>query len=133
MADIAVLDASDDGASAMDEMDDIGEQPDIPEFRILEAGDQVYDLADETEARQAEDMLQQKREALNERQLLQYEGKATQFGLGGRSELLYDQVRARLAVRYHEGKHDMTWEEQHDAAEKVVRVRAIQTRARWSK
>ena len=54
------------------------------------------------------------------------------FGIGGRSELLYDQVRARLAVQYHEGKHNMTWEEQHDAAEKVVRIRAIQTRSRWS-
>jgi hypothetical protein len=131
MTDAMILDGGEH--STLDDMDDVGEEASIQEYRMLEAGDQIYDMADETEARQLEDILQQKREELNERQLLQYEGKATQFGLGGRSELLYDQVRARLAVRFHEGKHDMNWEEQHEAAEKVVRIRAIQTRAQWSK
>lgn len=121
----------DGGGETLDELDDVGEIDQIPEYQVLEAGDEVYDLSDKDEAYEAEDYLRQKREALNNKQLLQYEGKATQFGVGGRSELLYDQVRARLAVRFHEGKHNMTWEEQHESAERVVRIRAAQTRSRW--
>lgn len=119
------------GEETLEDLDDVGADDQIVEYKILEADDLVYDLADENEARQCEEALQEKRQQLNERQLTQYEGKATQFGIGGRSALLYDQVRARLAVQYHEGRHDMSWEEQHEAAEKVVRIRAIQTRARW--
>ena len=127
------LPISDGEGDTFDKLDDIGETDNIPEYRMLEAGDKIYDMSDEAEARKAEDYLKQKREALNSKQLLQYEDKATQFGLGGRSELLYDQVRVRLAVRYHENKHDMTWEEQHEYAERVVRIRATQTRNKWSR
>jgi len=53
------------------------------------------------------------------------------WGSGGRSRLLYDAVRADLAQEYHEGRTNMTWEQMHQDALKVVRIVAIKNRARF--
>jgi hypothetical protein len=98
-------------------------------FEKLICGENSYDLRDDDQAEDALEDANQKRNDLNNGQLSEYEGKSTDFGGGGRSRLLYDQVRAQMAVDYHEGKHDMTWAQQHEQAQQVVALRAQQARA----
>jgi len=96
----------------------------------LEASDKQYDLTDANEAKEALIDIQKKRQALRDGELEEYEETGTNMWVGGRTRLLYDEVRAQLAIDFHEGEHDMTWEEQSEAADdirlKVAKVRRAQ-------
>lgn len=94
----------------------------------LEVENQRFDLDDPKEAEKALEETQKKREALKEGRLEEYEGRGTQMGEGGRTRLLYDELRAKMAVDYHAGKHDMTWEEQSREADRIRGIRAAQVR-----
>jgi hypothetical protein len=112
-----------------DDDDDYKVQLPPQNFEKLVCGDNTYDLRDDDQAEDALNEANQKRNDLNNNQLAEYEGKSTEFGEGGRSRLLYDQVRAQMACDYHEGKHDMTFQQQHEQAQQVVALRAQQARA----
>ena len=47
---------------------------------------------------------------------------------GGRSRLLYDQLRADFAADKLAGKHEMTWDQQHMEAKRIIKMRAIQVK-----
>lgn len=120
-----------DGSQVADSDGDFEHRFDIDgDASTLEAGDQQYDLTDTDEASQALTDIKQKRQALRAGELDEYEDTGTDMWVGGRTRLLYDEVRAQLAVDLHEGEHDMTWEEQSEAADdirlKVARIRKAQ-------
>lgn len=96
----------------------------------LEAGEKQYNLSRADEAEQALEEIKAKRQALKDKDLSSYEDISTEYGVGGRTRLLYDQVRAQLAVGFHNGEHDMSWEEQSEAADdtriKVAKIRKAQ-------
>ena len=94
----------------------------------LEVNNDTYNLKDPTQAQEALDNLKDYREALRRGELNEYEGKGTKYGDGGRTRLLYDELRAKIAVDFHNGHHDMDWEEQSTEADRIRKVRAIQTR-----
>lgn len=97
----------------------------------LEADGDSYDLKDPEQAEKAFDELEGRREALRRGELDKYEGESTDWGQGGRTRLLYDELRAKLAIDYHEGRHDLNWEEQSTEADRIRKVRAVKTRGRW--
>jgi hypothetical protein len=98
---------------------------------MLYADGEVYDLKDPDQVSDLQENLQAKRNDLKAGQLKRYENHSTEWGGGGRSRLLYDSVRANLAQQYHAGEHDMTWQEQHEEAEKVKRIVAIRNRHKY--
>ena len=97
----------------------------------LEAGGDTYNLKDPKQAQEAMDELEGRREALRRGELDEYENKGTEYGDGGRTRLLYDELRAKMAVDYHSNRHDMTWEEQSAEADRIRKMRATQIRGRW--
>lgn len=93
----------------------------------LEVQDYQFDLSNPSQAQKAFDFVLFQRQALKDGNLDNYEGKSTDFGGGGRTALLYDQLRAQMAVDFHKGKHDMSWAEQSTEADRIRSIRAIQT------
>jgi hypothetical protein len=94
----------------------------------LEVDGQRYDLDNPKEAQLALKRTQQKRAALNDGSLDEYEGRGMDMGEGGRTRLLYDELRAKMACDYHTGKHEMTWQEQSEKADEIRGIRAAQLR-----
>ena len=99
-------------------------------FEKLICGDNVYDLRNKDEATEARLETAEARQQLRDGQLVSWEGKSTDFGEGGRSRLLYDEVRAQMAVDKFDGKHEMTYQQMHEEAQQIVALRAQQARAR---
>ena len=102
--------------------EDQQEEVDPSVYTELEVNGEEYDLADPEEAKQAQEDTKRYREELKHGDLYEYEGRGTSWGDGGRKQLLYDEVRAKMAVDYHEGKHDMTWKEQHERAVETTEI-----------
>jgi len=105
----------------------------VAPYTYLKVNDHEYDLNDPDDAQVASDQVRQYREQLKEHDLDTYEDKSTDWGQGGRSELLYDELRSKMAVDYHRGLHSLSWEDQHQEAERIVGLRAQQTRGVWLK
>lgn len=97
----------------------------------LDANGHQYDLTDPSQAKQAVQDTAQYRDALRAGKLSQYENHSTDYGGGGRSHLLYDQARAKLANDFHNGEHTMTYDQQHIEAQRIVHIRATQTQSQW--
>jgi hypothetical protein len=97
----------------------------------LHADGDLYDLKDPDQVIDLVEHLKDKRQDLNDSQLSKYEGRSTDWGGGGRSRLLYDQVRAKLAQEHHEGRHNMSWQDQHAEGMKVVKIVAIKNQTRF--
>ena len=126
-------DAIDEGERP-DNLDDEGglkEDLTLPPLKSerLEAGDETYDLRKAEEAEQAQQDLRELRQQLRNGELDEYEGKSTEYGHGGRSRLLHDEVRAKLAVDYHDRKHTLSWDQQRAEADRIVQIRAAQWNA----
>jgi hypothetical protein len=103
--------------------DDEDQKNQVPQdFSMMSCGSQLFDLKDPTQAQAALESTEANRAKLNDGQLATYEGKSTEFGQGGRSNLLYDHVRADLAVEKHQGTENGTWRDHHNEALKVVQV-----------
>ena len=92
----------------------------------LEANGRKFDLKDPAQAEKAQEYTEHQREALREGQLKTYEEHSTDFGEGGRTRLLYDELRAKMACDFHAGKHQMTWEEQSVEADRIRSIRAAE-------
>lgn len=128
-----------DPEAAEDILDEEGEDPPPDEYgpsipqdpSMLHADGDLHDLTDSDQVIDLVEQLKSIRAKLKLDELNKYEGKSTEWGGGGRSRLLYDQVRANLAQEWHEGRTSMSWENQHQEAMKVVRVVAIKNRARF--
>lgn len=119
-----------DGRDPEEETDEYGAAiPSKP--YMLHANRDVYDLRDPDQVNDLQEQVKEDRNKLREGELNKYEGRSTDWGGGGRARLLYDQVRADLAQEHHEGRHNMSWKEQHQEAMKVVRIVAIRNRARY--
>jgi len=130
---IAQMDTIDEGDRPTD-MDNEGGMPEdltLPPKRYekLEANGELYDLRKPQEAREALEATQDYREDLREGELEIYEDKPTEPFGGGRTRLFYDELRAKMAHDYHEGKHDLSWEQQHEEAQRIIKIRATQFRA----
>lgn len=107
-------------------LEDLGEgEEEEVGYQHIEVNGEDYDLSDREEAYEARDELAEYRQQLRDGELDEYEDHPTEYRGGGRTRLLYDEVRAQLAVDYHEGKHDMTWEEQDQEAKNTQRIVAI--------
>lgn len=120
----------------LDHDDDNDDDNDIEKqkpYTNLSVNGQDYDLEDPDDAQAANDRVRQYREQLKEHDLSTYDDKPTKWGGGGRSELLYDELRSKLAVDFHRGLHDLSWTDQHKEAERIVGLRAQQTRGVWLK
>lgn len=98
---------------------------------MLHANGDTFDLRDPDQVVDLLEQVKSDRNDLVNGDLPKYEGRSTDWGGGGRARLLYDQIRADLATEFHSGRHHMPWEEQHSEAMKVVRIRAIASRARF--
>jgi hypothetical protein len=100
--------------------------PKIPEDpSMLHADGELHDLNDSDQVTDLNEQLKLKRQELKAGELEKYEGRKTEWGGGGRSRLLYDQVRVNLAAEHHAGQNNMTWTEQHEEAMQVVKIVAI--------
>lgn len=94
----------------------------------LEIEDKRYKLDDPKEAQKALDHARERRQQLRDGELDEYEGKGTDYGQGGRTRLLYDELVAEMAVDKHKGKHSLSWEKVCAEADRIRKIRAIQTR-----
>jgi hypothetical protein len=114
--------------------DDVEEDEDqLPvNFAILTADGKVWDLREPNTVNDLVEHMSQLRQKMRDGTLDDYEGRSTDWGKGGRSRLLYDEVRGHLAQDYHEGKTGLTWEQQNQEAMKKVKIVAVMNRARWS-
>ncbi len=123
-----------DSGDRPQDMDDEGGMPEdltLPPKRYerLEVNGEEYDLrkAEETEA--AQEATENYRKDLRMGELDEYEDKPTEPFGGGRSRLFYDELRTKMANDYHEGKHDLSWDEQHEECQRIIKIRAAQFRA----
>lgn len=127
------METLDDG-DRPDNMDDEGGmQQDLTllplRYEKLEVNGHEYDLRKADEVEDAQEALEDYRQQLREGELDEYEGKLTEPWGGGRSRLLYDEVRAKMAADFHDGKHSLTYEQQHQEAQRIIKIRATQFRA----
>ena len=133
MSDLLIdMDSLDEG-DRPDNMDNDGDmEPDLtlPPLRYekLEVNGHEYDLRKQDEVEDAQEALEDYREQLRNNKLDEYEGKLTEPWGGGRSRLLYDEVRAKMAMDMHEGKHNLSYEQQHQECQRIIRIRAAQFR-----
>jgi hypothetical protein len=97
----------------------------------LEVNGKKFDLRNPVDAARAHDEVMTYRSHLRNGDLSEYEGRGTDFGDGGRSQLLHDQARAEMAMDFHKGSHSMNWQEQCAEADHVVGLRAAQTHTKW--
>jgi hypothetical protein len=118
------LDTDDD-----DDDDDDDNQLPARGFEKLICGDNTYDLRNEEDAEKALDDVSATRAAIQNGDLKEYEGRSTEPGEGGRARAWYDQIRAQEAVDFHDGKHTMSWAQQHDEAQRIIQQNAQQFRA----
>jgi hypothetical protein len=109
-------------------IDNDNQEDEVVDYSQLEVQDQTFDLGSKEGAEQALATIQGYRQQLRDNNLSEYEEKSTEYGRGGRGRLMYDELRADLAVRYWNGEHQLDWQEQHDAAENIKSIRAIQSR-----
>ena len=124
----AILDDGDDDDDNIDpKIDEYGAAIPAEPFMLHANGD-IFDLRDPDQLGDAMEQLKSDRNDLQLGQLTKYEGHSTDWGGGGRARLLYDQVRVDLAQEYHEGRHHMSWLNQHQDAMKVVRIVAVKNR-----
>jgi hypothetical protein len=105
------------------------EDEEVEDFSKLEVQGTEYDLSSKESAEQALNTIRDFRAQLKNNQLDEYEEKSTEYGKGGRSRLMYDELRADLAVKYWNGEHQLDWEEQHEAANNIKAVKAAQMKA----
>lgn len=132
MLDLAILDSgiildfNDNGDQEYE-----GEDLTIPPRRYekLETNGEEFDLRKPKEAEEANDTAKGYREQLKNDDLSTYEGKSTEVWGGGRSRLLYDEIRTKYAIDYHAGKHTMTWEQQHFEANRAIKIYAARIKA----
>lgn len=105
-----------------------GEDLTLPPKRYerLEVNGEEFDLRDPENVDDALEELREYRQELRNGELDEYDGKSTDLWKGGRSELLYDEIRAKLAEDFHEGKHTLTWDEQNIEAKRIIKIRAAQ-------
>jgi len=128
--DILIEDEDGDGQDPEEEADAYGAAiPTKP--HILSSDGDIFDLRDYNSVNDLKEYLMSKRNELREGTLSKYENHSTDWGGGGRARLLYDQVRVDLAQEYHEGRHGMSFLDQHQEAMKVIRIVAIKNRARY--
>lgn len=113
-----------------DDDDDYGAA--IPENPfMLHANGDLYDLRDSDQVTDLQEQIRSDRNDLNSGELTKYEGRSVEWGGGGRARMLYDQVRADLACEWHAGRHTMSFEDQHQEAMNIVRIRAIAMRNQY--
>lgn len=98
-------------------------------FERLHINGESYDLRDPGEVDKALDRVHHFREQLQNGDLDEYEGRSTDYGNGGRARLFHDELRVKFAEDFHEGKHDLTWEQQELESQRLIQIRASQTRA----
>jgi hypothetical protein len=108
-----------------------GEDLTIPpkRFEKLEVNGEIYDLRDPDNVQEAKETTHEYREQMQDNNLPEYEGRSTEIWGGGRSKLLYDELRAKLAEDFHKGKHSMTWDQQDIEAKRIIKIRAAQLKA----
>lgn len=108
-----------------------GEDLSLPPLRYekLEVNGQVYDLRDAREAHEAQKVMDDYRMRVRKGEVFEYEGKSTKMWSGGRSRILYDEIRADMAVDYHEGNYDVSWEQQDQEARRIIEIRAATLKA----
>ena len=127
-----IIDPSTIADNLNDDGDDDNDEKSAP-YHHLQVNGVDYDLTDADDAQAANDRVRQYREQLKADDLDQYDDKSTDWGQGGRSELLYDELRSKMAVDYHRGLHELSWDDQHHEAERIIGIRAQQTRGVWLK
>lgn len=97
-------------------------------YEKLDINGHEYDLRKQDDIFRAMDRASDYRQDLREGDLDEYEGKSTEPWGGGRSRLLYDEIRIKMAIDYHQGKHDISWEQQDAEAKRIIKIRATQFR-----
>jgi hypothetical protein len=105
------------------------EEDEVEDFSKLEVNETEFDLSTKEGAEDALNTIREYRAQLKNNNLEEYEDKSTDYGQGGRSRLMYDELRADLAVRYWGGEHQLDWEEQHEAANNIKAIKAAQMKA----
>jgi len=91
---------------------------DYTDSEELQAGDSTYNLDDPAEVSELIERLNNLRQDLRDGKLDSYEGKSTDWGGGGRAELLRDQIVADLALKRAQGKNDLSYEDMMKIAQK---------------
>jgi hypothetical protein len=102
-------------------------------IKVIHMNGGEYDLSVKAQAEKAFELATELRQQLKAKKLMDYDGKSTEWGKGGRSALLYDEVRARMAVDFHNNQHTLTWDQQDAEAKKICLDRAKQTESFWKK
>jgi hypothetical protein len=105
------------------------EEDEVEDFSKLEVNETEFDLSTKEGAEDALNTIREYRAQLKNNNLEEYEDKSTDYGQGGRSRIMYDELRADLAVRYWDGEHQLDWEEQHEAANNIKAIKAAQMKA----
>jgi len=98
-------------------------------YEKLEVNGETYDLRNAQEAHEAQKVMDEYRARVRKGEIFDYEGRSTKMWSGGRSRILYDEIRTDMAVDYHEGDYNVSWEQQHKEAEKIISIRAAQLKA----
>lgn len=98
-------------------------------YEKLEVNGETYDLRDARQAHEAQKVMDDYRARVRKGEIFDYEGRSTKMWSGGRSRILYDEIRTDMAVDYHEGGYDISWEQQHQEAQRIIKIRAAQLKA----
>jgi len=130
---ISQMDSLDEGNRPTD-MDDEGglaEDLTLPpkKYEKLDVNGQEYDLRKRNEVHEAQEATEDYREDLRYGELDEYEEKSTEPFGGGRSRLFYDELRTRMACDYHDGKHDLSWEQQDAECKRIIKIRIAEFKA----
>ena len=115
------------------DMDNEGGMPEdltLPPKRYekLNVNGEDYDLRKAEDAEAAQEATKDYRQRLYDGELDEYEDRITEPGNGGRIRLWYDELRAQLATDFHDGKHTLTYDQQHDEAQRIMNIRMQQNR-----
>jgi len=111
-----------------DEDDDYGASIATKPYMLNANGD-LFDLRDPDQVNTLQEIMKSYRNKLVNGELKTYEGHSIEFGKGGRARMLYDVDRIDLAEGYHEGRHNLSWDDQHEESMKVVRIVAAKNRS----
>lgn len=88
-------------------------------FESLNIDGTKFDLRLSEDVEEGIKELNQIEKLVNEGDYLEYEGKSTETFGGGKNKLEYDKVRLKLAKDFHDGKHQLSFDQQHQEAKRI--------------
>ena len=98
-------------------------------FEGLNINGERFDLRNPQDVERGLEQVKEYRKLLNSDQLDKYDDKNTKRFGGGRSNLRYDEIRLKMADDYHQGKHSMSFDQQHSETKRCQEYEEL----KWKK